>query len=401
MRADRVIEQLRAMLLRDGAGLTDGQLLECFLVGRENAAFEALVRRHGPMVLSVCRRILRNHHDSEDAFQATFLVLARKAAAVVPRENVGNWLHGVAYRTALKARALAAKRRERQVLELPEPEASPDESGHELECLLDRELRCLPEKYRAPLVLCGLEGKTEKEAARLLGWPQGTLSGRLSRARTMLARRLARHGLVLSLGTILSPDTASACVSHSVLESTITAARLYAAGRALGTGPVSAKVITLTEGVLTAMLFSKLKVMLVFLSWFAAGFGAGIWAYGPHAAEPPANQVPADRNAFAQVPPSKKELPPDQVETERQRRQRDLDTETEHLRSIFRAQEIDVFIDTFQGDPRTPYLKGMRFSKVLDVGGKRFFEFIRVSKAGTAERLLIDPVRVIGYQIKD
>src|SRR5262249_9749849 len=105
MRANLIIEQLRAVVLRDGAGLTDGQLLDCYLAGREEAAFEALVRRHGPMVLAVCRRVLRNHHDSEDAFQATFLVLARKAASVVPRESVGNWLYGVAYRTALKARA--------------------------------------------------------------------------------------------------------------------------------------------------------------------------------------------------------------------------------------------------------------------------------------------------------
>src|SRR5438128_1010763 len=112
--ASLVIEQLRALVLRDGAGLSDGQLLECFIAGREDAAFEALVRRHGPMVLGVCRRVLRNHHDSEDAFQATFLVLARKAASVVPREAVGNWLYGVAYRTALKARATTARRRERQ-----------------------------------------------------------------------------------------------------------------------------------------------------------------------------------------------------------------------------------------------------------------------------------------------
>ena len=104
MRANLVIEQLRAVLLRDGAGLTDGQLLECFVSRREGAALGVLVQRHGPMVWGVCRRVLRNHDDSEDAFQATFLVLARKASSVVPREKVGNWLHGVAYRTALRAR---------------------------------------------------------------------------------------------------------------------------------------------------------------------------------------------------------------------------------------------------------------------------------------------------------
>src|SRR5689334_9992222 len=118
----RVIQHLRgALLAREDGGLTDGQLLECFVSRREEAAFEALVRRHGPMVLGVCRRVLRCDHDAEDAFQATFLVLVRKAASVVPRELVGNWLYGVAHRTALKARSMAARRRavERQVRDMP------------------------------------------------------------------------------------------------------------------------------------------------------------------------------------------------------------------------------------------------------------------------------------------
>src|SRR5215472_13647567 len=122
-----VIQHLRrTVLLRDGAGLTDGQLLEDYLRRREEAALAALVRRHGPMVWGVCRRVLRNYHDAEDAFQATFLVLVRKAASVVPREMVANWLYGVAHQTALKARATTAKRgaRERQVTQMPEPAAT-------------------------------------------------------------------------------------------------------------------------------------------------------------------------------------------------------------------------------------------------------------------------------------
>src|SRR5947208_13268672 len=140
---NRVLEHLRHSLRRsDSAGLSDGQLLERFIHRREEAAFETLVRRHGPMVLGVCRRVLGNAHDADDAFQATFLVLVRKAASVVPRERVGNWLYGVAYHTALKARGMAARRgtRERQVAELPEPEAAaPDPSG-DLRPLLDQEL---------------------------------------------------------------------------------------------------------------------------------------------------------------------------------------------------------------------------------------------------------------------
>jgi RNA polymerase sigma factor (sigma-70 family) len=176
-----VIRQLRkAVLVRDGAGLTDGQLLTLFIEDCDPAAFEALLRRHGPMVMGVCRRLLRNPPDSEDAFQATFLVLVRKAASVVPREMVANWLYGVARTTALRANAVAAKRRkrERQVREMPDPEVVQPDLWHALRPLLDQELSRLPNNYRVAVVLCDLEGKSHKEAARQLGWPQGTLSGR-------------------------------------------------------------------------------------------------------------------------------------------------------------------------------------------------------------------------------
>src|SRR3954469_23670351 len=130
----------RIVLLRDGAGLTDGQLLGCFIEHRDDAAFAALVRRHGPMVWGVCRRLL-NQHDAEDAFQATFLVLVRKAAAVVPRERVANWLYGVAHQTALQARRTAARRRvrEKQVTQLPEPAVREPDRGRDLQPLLDQE----------------------------------------------------------------------------------------------------------------------------------------------------------------------------------------------------------------------------------------------------------------------
>src|SRR5262245_28203325 len=189
-----VIRHLRrAVLLREGAGLTDGQLLEDFLSRRDEAALAALVRRHGPMVWGVCRRVLPNYHDAEDAFQATFLVLVRKAASIVPRERVANWLYGVAPQTALKARATAARRkgRERQLTGMPEPAVAEPDHWRDLQPLLDEALSRLPDKYRAVIVLCDLEGKSRTETARQLGCPEGTVAGRLARARAMLAKRLA------------------------------------------------------------------------------------------------------------------------------------------------------------------------------------------------------------------
>src|SRR6516162_4822686 len=216
--ASEVIRHLRrAVLLRDGAGLTDGQLLEAFISRRDEAALAALVHRHGPMVWGVCRRVLRNYHDAEDAFQATFLVFVRKGASIASRELLANWLYGVAHQTALKARTTAAYRRvrERQVMEMPEPVTTEPDLWSDLQPLLDQELSRLPDKYRIAIVLCDLEGKTRKEAARQLGVPEGTLAARVARARGMLAKRLNRHGLVLAggaLGMILSRKVASAGV---------------------------------------------------------------------------------------------------------------------------------------------------------------------------------------------
>jgi RNA polymerase sigma factor (sigma-70 family) len=175
-----VLGQLKAVLAPEG-GLSDGQLLQRFLARRDQAAFASLVRRHGPMVLGVCRRILRNSHDAEDAFQATFLVLVGRARSLAGRTVVGDWLHGVAYRTALKARARDARRRVKERA-MPRSEAFQECLLPEWHALLDRELNGLPEKYRRLIVLCDLEGRTRREVARLLHCPEGTVSGRLSRA---------------------------------------------------------------------------------------------------------------------------------------------------------------------------------------------------------------------------
>jgi RNA polymerase sigma factor (sigma-70 family) len=277
---NKVIQHIRRVALLQAAGQrTDGQLLESFVRCREEAALEVLVRRHGPMVWGVCRRTLHSHHDAEDAFQATFLVLVRKASTVKPREMVGNWLYGVAHQTALKARATMAKRRtrERQVADMPEPAATEPGLWRDLQPVLDQELSRLPDKYRVAIVLCDLEGKTRKEAARQLGCPEGTVAGRLARARIMLAKRLTRRGVALSggaLAAVLCQQAASAGVPASVVVSTIKAATLLAAGKAAATGAISLKVAALTEGVMKAMLFTKLKTVLavmLILGFTAAG----------------------------------------------------------------------------------------------------------------------------------
>src|SRR5262245_3587170 len=168
----------------DDDGVTDGQLLDQFLTRRDEAAFGRLLERHGPMVLGVCRRLLGDRHDAEDAFQATFLVLVRKATGIRRREAVGGWLHRAAVRAALEVLNRRRRSRERQVSPMPEPEAAAgrDDSA-DLIPLLDDEIDRLPDKFREAVVACDLEGKTRKEAARELGIPEGTLSGRLTAAR--------------------------------------------------------------------------------------------------------------------------------------------------------------------------------------------------------------------------
>jgi RNA polymerase sigma-70 factor (ECF subfamily) len=282
----------QAVLLRDGAGLSDGQLLEGYVVRRDAAFFECLVRRHGPMVLGLCRRILSDSHDAEDAFQATFLVLAQRATVVMPRELVGNWLYGVAYRTALGARRAAARRRmrERQVINMPHLMVEEEETWQELLPLLDRELNRLPDKYRAPVVLCHLQGKSRVQAATELSLPVGTLSGRLTTAMRMLAKRLRRHGLTLSAGTLavaLSPQAVAVNVPVSLIGSTMQAVPLLAAHPAAAASLISAEVAALMKGALKSMLLSKLKLVSgVLLVAAAIVAGSGAFTYHTFAAGP-------------------------------------------------------------------------------------------------------------------
>ncbi len=263
---DNVVQRLRKTILRlDGAGLSDGQLLDCFIAERDEAAFEALVRRHGPMVMGVCQRLVGHFQDAEDAFQATFIVLSRNAAAVVPRESVGNWLYGVAYRIALRARATRTRRRsrEKQVKDMPHPQTETTATWRELEPLLDEELNRLPDKYRLPIVLCDLEGRTRRDVARQLNLPDGTLSNRLATGRRLLAKRLRDRGFVLAgaaLAAALSQNALSASGPAPLVVSTVNGAIVIAVGRVAASGVISAKVAALAEGVLRAMFLSHLKV---------------------------------------------------------------------------------------------------------------------------------------------
>jgi RNA polymerase sigma factor (sigma-70 family) len=252
---NKVLDHLRRTLAPPDGGPTDGQLLARFIASRDEVSFATLVRRHGPMVWRLCLRILGHVQNAEDAFQATFLVLACKAATVLKRESVGSFLYGVAYRTALKARTIHARRRsrERQVAEMPHPEIPPVEPQD----WLDHELNLLPGKYRAVMVACDLEGRSRKEAARQLGLSEGTVSSRLSRGRHLLAKRLSRYGLSLSGGVLASALAEGAHVPASLLSSTTETAVLVATGQA---ATVSGSVEVLMKGALKMMFLAKLKV---------------------------------------------------------------------------------------------------------------------------------------------
>jgi RNA polymerase sigma factor (sigma-70 family) len=234
----------RLALLRSADGPSDQELLQSFLTRRDEAAFEALLRRHGPMVLGVCRRVLRHTQDAEDAFQATFLVLASRAGSVRSQELLGSWLYGVAGRTAMKARAMNAKRRvkEHAAWELSERPTAAPRSSDGLLAELDVALARLPDKYRVPVVLCELEGRSRKEVARQLGLAEGTLSWRLAHAKKLLAKKLSTCGAV-ALAAALSESTSPARVPPALLHATARAAMRAAAGQILSANLVSNSVL--------------------------------------------------------------------------------------------------------------------------------------------------------------
>jgi RNA polymerase sigma factor (sigma-70 family) len=247
--------------------LTDGQLLDRFMARRDEgaeSAFAALVERHGPMVLGVCRRILRNPQDAADAFQATFLILVQKAETVRVSDSLGRWLYGVSRRVALHARAESVRR---SSIESPGSEAlaapAPEPDGDERVAVLDEEIARLPEKYRAAVLLCDLGTLTHEAAARQLGCPVGTVESRLSRGRTLLRERLARRGLApaaLGLVSGLSLRSASADVPPTLVATTVRTAVALATDAGVVVGTVSNSIAYLMKGAMRAMFLSRLKV---------------------------------------------------------------------------------------------------------------------------------------------
>jgi RNA polymerase sigma factor (sigma-70 family) len=325
-------------------GLTEGQLLERFATGRDESAFEALVGRHGPMVLGVCRQILRDPNDVDDAFQATFLVLVRKAGALRQKELLGNWLYGVACRVSLRARSVATRRQSRFIPTEDVEKLAADRrlqgSGSvpqsvqddEERPFLHEEVNRLPRKYRTPIVLCYFEGLTHDQAAARLGWPVGTVKGRLSRARDLLRSRLSRRGVTVSATALtahLASSEVKASVPASLTHSTLKAALAVApgAGAALtASSAISLPVASLTEGVLQAMVLSHVKMtvipVLVAVGMLTTGASVVAYQFGPAAASPagesPITKVsrsttvagtqPADRTAQSDIQAARLQL---------------------------------------------------------------------------------------------
>jgi RNA polymerase sigma factor (sigma-70 family) len=267
---------------------TDRGLVEQFLARREEAAFEAIVRRHGAMVYRVCWRVLGQPQDTEDAFQATFLLLAQKLRTVRKHDSLASWLHGVAHRVALQAKEKATRRRRHEQRATRTPVERPaDLSAEELLEVLDAELGKLPDKWRLPLILCYLEGRSQEESASQLGWSKSTLRRRLEEARDALGRRLEWRGIAWSaaLGAVLLSDcVALAALPTGLVDSTSRAAMVVTAGRA-ACSVVSPQVAVLTKRMVKAMFFRKLQMTaLLFVAMAGSGLGFALGVRGlPHA----------------------------------------------------------------------------------------------------------------------
>jgi RNA polymerase sigma factor (sigma-70 family) len=298
-----VLRYIRHLVRPEEGERSDAELLQQFAAHSDEAAFTALLQRHGPLVLAACREVLGHAHDAEDAFQATFLVLARKATSIHRREALAAWLHRVAVNIARTARAsdvqrrACARRRATMCNQIAAEAAAPTDWRP----LLHEELDRLPEKYRAPVLLCYLEGRTHIETAQQLGWPVGTVKGRLARARDLLRARLTRRGLALPGGgvaTLLAPGAGQAAVPAVLAEATVRGALRFAAGEK-SAAAVSAAAILLAKGAVQTMTTARLTVVVCLLIVVSVG-GTGLFAFGPRnqPTTPPALSRPA-RDDFA------------------------------------------------------------------------------------------------------
>ena len=263
-----------------GGDLNDGELLAQFRASREQTAFAILVQRHGSMVMNVCVRVLKNAHAAEDAFQATFLVLVRKSASLCDHRSLGPWLHGVARRIAVRARIQESTRRDREgrAAKMPRAEFLDELTRQELRSVLDEEVGSLPERYRAPVILCYLEGKSHELSARELGWPKSSLESRLIRAREMLRKRLVRRGIALSgaaLIGVLPQNAVSAAVPAQLIISTVKGATLLLTSKTAATGALSAKAILLEEEAMKPILGWKVTVLALVLATGLVAGGVG------------------------------------------------------------------------------------------------------------------------------
>jgi RNA polymerase sigma factor (sigma-70 family) len=291
-----VLGTLRRLAGPGGANdLSDADLLERFRARHEEAAFTLLVERHGPMVLGVCRRVLGNVHDAEEAFQATFLVFVRRASAIRKQASLASWLYGVAYRVAAKARARAAARRarERQAVTARPASGPPDALADlELRAALDEEVRRLPEKYRVPLVLCSLEGKTHEQAAQELRWPKSSVTARLGRARDLLRRRLVGRGFAVTaavLAALVAEQAATAAVPAVLTLATVRLALETLTGKAAATAPA----VVLADHVLKGTAMTRLGATLALLLTLGLA-GAGLALLTPP--QPAVPDVPGGAN---------------------------------------------------------------------------------------------------------
>lgn len=297
-------QMTRLFAVGTASSSTEGQLLDRFVNRGDESAFEALVARHGPMVLGICRRMLHNPGDVEDAFQATFLVLVRKAGSIRDRELLGNWLYGVAHRISLRSRSRLAKRPHEMGIDRLDSEFEEFEpDAFEIRSVIDEEISKLPEKYRRPIVLCYLEGHTQDEAAARLQWPIGTVRGRLARARELLRTRLMRRGFAPASAILTAALTrdAKACIPHPLVERTVEAAMSSLVGRGTVAGTVSATAVTLANGVSRTLTMTKLTMIAagVFTTGALAGGGVAVAWQAPVAPAPTAAPAAAPRQYTA------------------------------------------------------------------------------------------------------